>query len=151
MRFNQAFEVLDHLIEVYVAIGSTYERLINEVKVERTRMLLHYLYDKQQENTQFLKDVKLRMPEALLQTWIDEDIEKSIINSSKQLYVNADITTDDLMEHVHDLHSQTINWLNVTVSVIPNNEMHNQLQNISESLNQRYKQLVQAVNRMDDM
>lgn len=75
MRFNQAFEVLDHLIEVYVAIGSTYERLINEVKVERTRMLLHYLCDKQQENTQFLKDVKLRMPEALLQTWIDEDIE----------------------------------------------------------------------------
>lgn len=75
----------------------------------------------------------------------------SIINSSRQLHVNADITTDDLMEHVHDLHCQTINWLSVTISVIPNNELHNQLQNIIESLNQRYKQLVQAVNRMDDM
>ena len=151
MRFNQAFEVLDHLIEVYSAIGNTYQRLMDEADIERTRILLHYLFDKQQESIQHLRDIKLRMPDNILNTWIDEDIEKTILRSAKDIHVRADVSTDELMEHVHELHEKTIAWLTVTVNVVPNNELHSQLQNIIDSLNQRYKQLIQAVNRMDDM
>ncbi|WP_408005088.1 hypothetical protein, partial [Shewanella sp. P1-14-1] len=62
MRFNQAFEVLDHLIDVYEAISMACERLLDETETERSRMLLHYLIQKQRENIQYIRDIKLRMP-----------------------------------------------------------------------------------------
>ncbi|ARD20471.1 MULTISPECIES: hypothetical protein [Shewanella] len=151
MRFNQAFEVLDHLIDVYEAISMACERLLDETETERSRMLLHYLIQKQRENIQYIRDIKLRMPESLLNTWIDEDIEKSIISATKDIHVASNVKTHELMEHVDTLHENIIVWLNVTTNVIPNQDLLIQLQNITDSLNQRHRQLAQAVNRMDDM
>ncbi|WP_119968094.1 hypothetical protein [Shewanella japonica] len=151
MRFNQAFEVLDHLIDVYEAISMACERLLDETETERSRMLLHYLIQKQRENIQYIRDIKLRMPESLLNIWIDEDIEKSIISATKDIHVASNVKTHELMEHVDTLHEKIIVWLNVTTNVIPNQDLLIQLQNITDSLNQRHRQLAQAVNRMDDM
>ncbi|KPZ67588.1 hypothetical protein AN944_04005 [Shewanella sp. P1-14-1] len=91
------------------------------------------------------------MPESLLNTWIDEDIEKSIISATKDIHVASNVKTHELMEHVDTLHENIIVWLNVTTNVIPNQDLLIQLQNITDSLNQRHRQLAQAVNRMDDM
>ncbi|WP_282166794.1 hypothetical protein [Shewanella japonica] len=151
MRFNQAFEVLDHLIDVYEAISMACERLLDETETERSRMLLHYLIQKQRENIQYIRDIKLRMPESLLNIWIDEDIEKSIISATKDIHVASNVKTHELMQHVDTLHENIIVWLNVTTNVIPNQDLLIQLQNITDSLNQRHRQLAQAVNRMDDM
>lgn len=151
MRFNQVHEVLDHLIYTSTSITEAYERLLDTVESERTRMLLHYLFDKETENITHLKDVKNRMAEKLLLTWIDEDIDHSLIDTIDHFKVEKSISTNELMAIVTNLQDKKIEWLNVIVNIIPNHQLQVQFNNITQYLVHKHQQLNVAVHRMDDM
>ncbi len=151
MRYHQLREVFKYLYKLKMATLDYYERSLKVTKQERTRMVLHYLIDKQKTRNEHLMDSFLDDHDKILEIWFDDEIDPRLLIFIEKLEPDPDASSDKLLSVLIQINEKIEDWLNAVLLSVSNKHGEEYIQSVIDYLHHTNQQILHAVHRMDDV
>lgn len=106
MRFEQVKDVLEHVIDYHSELADEYHKLLEQAPDERTRMLLGYLADHEQQMRKGLEGYRSGDHRSVLNTWMQNTPDlghpEALQEFRGRLCCTSVDEVLDLAERIHD-------------------------------------------------
>ncbi|WKE65006.1 hypothetical protein PVT67_15260 [Gallaecimonas kandeliae] len=150
MRFKTLGDVFEHLTEAHQALAKLYKRLVANCDSERTRMMLHYLAEHEQQQAEhFTQYLKASHPE--LGTWFDKAVDTDFIHGLNRVSLETDVSQQDVLELALKLDNELLAELEALVPLCPGPSSRELLEGTLKEARARQHQLVHQTMRMEDL
>lgn len=151
MRYYQVRDVYNHIHSLNIALLEFFERTLLISQIERERIFLHFLIDRQKDINSYLASLSQSEISSVLDTWVDEEMESEIKPYIESLQLAKDTNTDVILTMVEESNQKACDWLTKVIELLGDGKAKDHIQNLLEHLNLKNKQLMHSAHRFDDL
>jgi CHASE3 domain sensor protein len=124
MLYHQLSEVFGHLITLNMATLAFYERALEVIKQERSRMF---------------------------EMWFDGEIDLQLLDFIENIVLEPSAKSDKILIVLMELNEKIETWLKSISSAIINSDAREYIQDLINYLSQTNQQIMHGLQRMDDV
>lgn len=151
MRFQQLSDLFKHMLVCRESLASSYHQLGAQASFEKTRLLLHYLEERERKGLSYYHTLLNDSPKDIAQTWVDISSDTDILAQIKDVNLNQYMDADAILTWVMVIEDQLLALLEQAQQSLGLGHAKESLSQVIEHHNNRQHQLVHSVHRLDDM
>jgi len=151
MRFKPIKEFLAYIEECHHALADLYHRLSLEANDEKVKLLLDFMYNKEQLSYLHLHTYAEQAPGSLLETWLDNVFDQGFPIRCQQLKLQPNLAIDDVVYLAMKLNMQLIELMQTVAYNSPTIEAELALENLTNQEEEALHQVVSASHEFEYM
>ena len=151
MRIQQLRYMLEHVVETYLEMHKLYLRLYHYADGTRAKLLLNYLQQQELVQSQVLATYIETSTKAMLDTWYENASVVGLTSSYANIYLPANMTTDQVIDLHLQLDSEVIATLDNLAANSLNHKIQLALKTLVNSAEIKQQRLIHSAARFDDL
>ncbi|WP_354622815.1 hypothetical protein [Psychromonas sp. MME2] len=151
MHFKLIKEFLTYVEDCHIALAELYQRLSLESKNDKVKLLLEFMYYKEQLSYLQLHEYAQQAPSSLLETWLENIFDQSIPMKCQQMQLQADLDIEDVLALALKLDTQLIELMQTVAYNSPTPEAELALVSLTHQEQENLHRVVMASNEFNYM
>lgn len=151
MHFKPIKEFLSYVEDCHIALADLYQRLSLESKNDKVKLLLEFMYYREQLSYIHLHEYVQQAPSSLLETCLETIFDQSIPMKCQQMQLQVDLDIEDVLALAMKLDTQLIELMQTVAYNSATTEAEVALVNLSNQEQENLHKVVMASNEFNYM